>query len=202
MDEKDLIQNAKKGDLDSFNQLVLNYEKQAFNIAYRIAGDTTIAEEATQNAFIKAYQKLGTFRGDSFKAWLFRIVTNACYDELRKVARRPQVPLEIEDKEGEDTYTPNWIKDPGESPESFSERIEMASAINLCIDQLDDDFKLVLVLVDMQGLDYAEAANVAGSALGTVKSRLARGRKKVQECLQGFQELLPKKYRLQNEANS
>ena len=201
MDERDLIQHAKQGDLESFNELVLKFEKQAFNIAYRIAGDMTIAEDATQNAFIKAYKKLSSFRGDSFRAWLLRIVTNACYDELRKLARQPQIPLEVENNEGEEMLEPKWVKDPGESPESFSERIEMAQAIKSCIDQLGDDFKLVLVLVDMQGLDYAEAARVVGSALGTVKSRLARGRKKVQDCLQEFQELLPQKYRLQSEAN-
>jgi len=199
MEEKELIQQAKKGDLESFNQLVLKFEKQAFNIAYRIAGDMTIAEDATQNAFIKAYKKLTSFRGDSFRAWLFRIVSNACYDELRKVARQPQIPLELEGKDGE-MFEADWMRDPGESPQHFTERLEMAEAIQFCIDQLDENFKLVLILVDLQGLDYGEASQVAGSALGTVKSRLARGRKKVQECLQGFQELLPQKYRLQYEA--
>lgn len=201
MNELDLIRDARHGDLEAFNQLVLHFETLAFNVAFRIAGDSSIAEEATQNAFIKAYKKLASFRGDSFKAWLLRIVTNACYDELRRKARQPQLSLDSEIIHEDQEFEPQWLSDPGESPEALSERVEMAKAIETCISQLDDDFKLALILVDMQGLDYREASRVMGSALGTVKSRLARGRKKVQECLQAYQELLPQKYRLNSEAN-
>jgi RNA polymerase sigma-70 factor (ECF subfamily) len=94
MDEVELIQYAQKGDLDAFNRLVLAYQDMVYNQAYRVIGESDAAEDATQEAFISAYRKIHTYRGGSFKAWLLRIVTNACYDELRRRKRRPTTPLE------------------------------------------------------------------------------------------------------------
>ena len=87
MDEKSLIKDAQKGDLDSFNRLVLAYQNIVFSQAYRMMGEAEAADDATQDAFISAFNKIGTYRGGSFKAWLLRIVTNTCYDELRKRKR-------------------------------------------------------------------------------------------------------------------
>ncbi|MCH8339878.1 MAG: sigma-70 family RNA polymerase sigma factor, partial [Chloroflexi bacterium] len=94
MDELALIQGAKSGDLDAFNRLVLNYQGLAFNVALRIMGDEPSAADATQEAFISAYRGLRRYRGGSFRAWLLRIVTNACYDELRRLKRRPAASLD------------------------------------------------------------------------------------------------------------
>ncbi|MGD8553633.1 MAG: sigma-70 family RNA polymerase sigma factor, partial [Anaerolineales bacterium] len=94
MDESELIQEAKRGDLDSFNRLVLAYEGITYGVAYRIMGDKESAEDATQDAFISAYKALKSFRGGSFRSWLLRIVTNACYDELRKRKRKPASSLD------------------------------------------------------------------------------------------------------------
>src|SRR5512147_2260641 len=94
MDENALIQSARKGDIDAFNTLVLTYQHQVYNLAYRIMGDEAAASDATQEAFISAYKHLKSFRGGSFKSWLLRIVTNACYDDLRHRKRRPATSLD------------------------------------------------------------------------------------------------------------
>jgi RNA polymerase sigma-70 factor (ECF subfamily) len=200
MDEKRLIDDAQEGDLDAFNRLVLAYQDMVFNQAYRVLGESAAAEDAAQNAFISAFRKIKTFRGGSFKAWLLRIVTNACYDELRRRKRRPTTPLEPVDSSDEEIESPYWIADKGESPEDFSVRLEVGRAIQQCLDELTDDFRVVVVLVDVQGLDYAEAAETIGKPLGTVKSRLARARNNLRICLAGFWELLPAPFRLKVES--
>ena len=94
MDEIALVESARKGDLDAFNRLVLAYQGLAYNVAARMLSDFDLAEDVTQTAFLSAYRSLDTFRGGSFKAWVMRMVTNACYDELRRRQRRPTTPLE------------------------------------------------------------------------------------------------------------
>ena len=199
MDESALIAAARQGDLDSFNHLVLAYQELIFNQAYRVMGESNAADDATQDAFIAAFRKLNTYRGGSFRAWLLRIVTNICYDELRRRKRHPTTQLEPLDDAGEEIESPNWIADPTESPEETAERAELGRAIQRCIDDLPPDFRVVVTLVDIQGLDYAEVAEVVGKPLGTVKSRLARARTRLRRCLRGFRELLPSALRLDYE---
>jgi len=201
MDEQALIQDAIQGDLDAFNRLVLEYQKLAFNVAFRLLADDDLAEDITQTAFISAYRNLGGFRGGSFKAWLMRIVTNACYDELRRIKRRPTTPLEpVDDESNEEIESPSWLADDAPSPEETAEQAELEHAIQHCLQNLPDDFKVIIVLVDLQGFDYTEVAKVVKRPLGTIKSRLARGRMKLQECLQQFWELLPAKFRLEDKS--
>jgi RNA polymerase sigma-70 factor, ECF subfamily len=199
MDEIGLIQAARKGDLDAFNRLVLAYQDIVYSQAYRMMGDSEAAEDATQEAFISAYKNLKSYRGGSFRGWLLRIVTNACYDELRRRKRRPTVPLEPLDANDEEIESPAWMIDPGELPEQAAVRNELGQAIQRCLEGLPDEFRLVVVLVDIQGFDYQEAAQVAGKPIGTVKSRLARARLRLRECLQSVWELLPSTYRLVDE---
>jgi RNA polymerase sigma-70 factor (ECF subfamily) len=199
MDEAQLILAAQQGELDAFNHLVTSYQGLAFNVAYRLLGDDASAEDATQDAFIAAYRNLHRYRGGSFKAWLLRIVTNGCYDELRRRKRRPQTELEPESPDGEETMQPGWLADPGEGPQELAERVELNAAIQSCLDQLELEFRTAVILVDVQGMDYAEAAQVLKRPLGTVKSRLARARTRLQGCLQGFMELLPDRFRLHPE---
>jgi RNA polymerase sigma-70 factor, ECF subfamily len=200
MDEAALIQDARQGDLDAFNRLVLVYQDLLYGQAYRMMGDLEAAEDATQEAFISAFKKLDSYRGGSFKAWLMRIVTNACYDELRRQKRRPTTPLEPLDADDEEVESPHWLADPGESPEEAVERAELGRALQGCLEGLPDEFRAVIVLVDMQGLDYGEASHAIGKPLGTVKSRLARGRLRLRDCLQGVWELLPAAFRLVEES--
>jgi RNA polymerase sigma-70 factor (ECF subfamily) len=202
MDEAALIHDAQRGDLEAFNRLVLAYQDLVYTQAYRMMGEAEAAEDAAQDAFIAAFRKLDTYRGGSFKAWLLRIVTNLCYDELRRRKRRPTTPLEPVDNDDEEIESPRWLSDPNGTPEDETERIELARALQRCLDQLPPEFRAVVSLVDIQGMDYVEAAESIAKPLGTVKSRLARARMRMRDCLQGSWELLPESFRLVKESES
>ncbi len=199
MDEPALIRAAQRGDLEAFNRLVLAYQDALYNAALRILGDEDLAADATQEAFLSAFRALNAYRGGSFKAWLLRTVTNACYDELRRRKRRPTTPLEPENEAGEEVEAPRWLADPSASPEDELIRAELEHAIQHCLDALPIEFRTVVVLTDIQGLDYKDAARAARLPLGTIKSRLARARLRLRDCLQRFRELLPAAFRLLEE---
>jgi RNA polymerase sigma-70 factor (ECF subfamily) len=200
MDEIALVQSAQKGDLESFNRLVLFYQDSVYNLACRILSDNDLASDAAQSTFISAYRNLSQFRGGSFKAWLMRMASNNCLDELRRQKRHPQISLEPVNPDSEEEFeTPLWLKDDNPSPESVLESKELENGIQHCLNQLPDEFKLVVLLIDVEGLDYAEASQSIQKPLGTVKSRLARARSRLQECLRGFRELLPSEFRLEEE---
>ncbi len=195
MDELALILDAQRGEVNAFNTLVLAYQGRAYNVAYRLMGDAHAADDATQEAFIAAFRNLGQYRGGSFGAWLLRIVTNACLDELRRLKRRPTVST---DDLGEDADESALVltADPDEGPESVVMQQALNRAIQDCLDDLPDPFRVVAVLGDLEGYDYQEIARIAGISLGTVKSRLSRARGRLRDCLQGAGELLPARYRL------
>jgi len=202
MDETALIHSAQNGDLDSFNTLILHYQDSVFHTALRIIGDEDLAQDAAQEAFISAFRSISSFRGGSFKAWLMRMVTNACYDEFRRQKRRPTTPLEPDTPDGEEIDSPRWLADPNMTPAERSEADELEHAIQHCLDALPTEFRTVVVLADIQGMDYSEVATASHVPLGTIKSRLARARLRLRECLRGFEELLPSSFRLQEEGNS
>ena len=195
MEETELITRAVDGDLDAFNQLVLQHQEVAYNVAYRIMADENAAADATQEAVISMYRKLGTYRGGSFKSWFLRIVTNACYDELRRQRRRPTIPIEPETNEGELVESPEWLEDKSAGPEEVLGSSEIENAIQHCLTGLEQKFRVVITLVDVSGEDYETVAQIIGTPIGTVKSRLARARLKMQQCLKGFRELLPDQFR-------
>ncbi len=203
IDESDLIAQSKKGDLDAFNCLVLSYQDQAYNLALRMLGDQPSAEDVVQDSFIKAYKKLHAFRGGSFRAWILRITTNNCLDVLRRQKRTPTLPLNpINEDSVEEQESPYWLADDSPSAEEKVIQKELGDVIQRCLQQLPEDFRAVVVLVDVQGLNYQEAAKVVKSPLGTIRSRLARARQRLQKCLQRVWELLPEKYRLMDEGGS
>jgi len=196
MDEKALIAAARRGDVSSFNQLVLNYQSMAYNVAYRILGDRDAAADATQDAFLSAFKAIGKFRGGSFKSWLLRIVTNTCYDQLRHKQRQPTASLDALL-----VLEPAPIRsltDPGESPEEYALRQELSKVIQAGIATLPPEQRVALVLSDIQGLSYQEIAEITGASLGTVKSRLSRARSKLRDFLLKQGELLPSRYRLKS----
>jgi RNA polymerase sigma factor (sigma-70 family) len=194
MDEPTLIAAAQRGNVDAFNELVLAYQQQVYNLAYRIMGDPASAADAAQEAFISAFQNIGRFRGGSFKSYLLRIVSNSCYDELRRRKRRPATSFEDFGEVDEDA-NPALVNG-GEQPEEYAERQEMARVIQAGIETLPPDQRITLALSDVQGLSYQEIAEVTSVSLGTVKSRLARGRGKLRDYLRAQGELLPARYRL------
>lgn len=194
MDEQRLIAQAQRGDLHAFNQLVLAYQSTLYNVAYRILGDADAAADAVQDAFVSAYKAIARFRGGSFKAWLLRIVTNACYDQLRVKQRRPTDSLDDMLVEPEHDTT---LRDNSESPEDFVLRQELGLAIQRGLATLPPDQRITLVLSDIEGLSYDEIAEATHVSLGTVKSRLSRARSKLRDYLLHNGELLPAAYRLQ-----
>jgi len=200
MDEQVLIDAARRGDVGSFNQLVLSYQSMAYNVAYRILGDRDAATDAAQDAFLSAFKAIGKFRGGSFKAWILRIVTNACYDQLRLKQRRPTASLDallvVE------PAPIRFLTDPEESPEEYALRQELSRVIQVGIGTLPPEQRVALVLSDVQGLSYQEIAETTGVSLGTVKSRLSRARGKLRDFLLEQRELLPSQYRLNNERAS
>jgi len=176
LNEADLVRVAQKGDIEAFNQLVRFYQDRIFSLAARILGDEDSAEDITQNTFLTAYLNLPRFRNGSFRSWIYRIATNACYDELRRHKRYPVLSLEHED-DAEERLLPLYdFQGRGILPEKEAERHELEQAIQMALSHLDVDRRAAVVLVDLQELTYQEAAQVLGIPVGTVKSRLARGR--------------------------
>jgi len=195
MDEKALIVAAQRGEVHAFNQLVLTYQSMVYNLTCRILGDADAAADASQDTFISAFHAIRKFRGGSFKAWLLRIATNVCYDQLRYKQRRPTSSLEAL-LTGPDHLS--LFTNPDERPEDYALRQELGRVIQRGLDTLPPDQRIVLVLSDVQGLSYQEIAEITRSSLGTVKSRLSRGRTKLRDYLLEQGELLPACYRLKN----
>jgi|HigsolmetaAR202D_1030399.scaffolds.fasta_scaffold00003_109 RNA polymerase sigma factor, sigma-70 family len=192
-EERRLVASAQRGDLESFNQLVRLYEGRVYNLCLRMLGDPESAADATQDSFISAYRNLRSFRGGSFRSWLLRIATNACYDVLRVRKRKPATSLDAalsSDDENMKLDPP----DPSESPDDTALRHELSEAIQVGLNQLPEDQRLVVILSDIQGMAYDEIATITNSNLGTVKSRLSRGRARLRDILRAG-ELLPNRYR-------
>jgi len=198
MDEQALIVQARRGDVLAFNELVLAYQNRLYSAAYRILGDPAAAADATQEAFIAAFKALDAYRGGSFKGWLLRIVTNACYDELRRLQRQPADSLTdlVTDEGGESL--PQFASD-GEDPEDHAQRRELSAGIENCIRALPAEQRALVILRDVEELDYQAIAAATGLELGTVKSRLSRARARLRDCLRALGELLPSAYRLESE---
>jgi RNA polymerase sigma-70 factor (ECF subfamily) len=192
-DEESLVEAAVRGDLDAFNQLVLRFQNSVFSLAYRMMGDTASADDAAQEAFINAYRKLDTYRGGSFRAWLLRITTNTCYDELRRRKRRPATAFD--DLPGGDTDDGPPLPASTPTPEEAAQTRELSRVLQDCINGLQEDQRLTLIMSDVQGYSYQEIADESGVLLGTVKSRLSRARAAMRDCLQPVQELLPGEFR-------
>ena len=196
-EERRLVEVAQRGDVASFNELVRLFEGRVYNLCYRMLGDPDSAADAAQDAFLAAFRNLRSFRGGSFRSWMLRIATNTCYDVLRVRKRRPSVSLDIEADDESDS-SPLQIADTAESPDDFAQRRELAAAIQDGLTALPDEQRIVLILSDIQGLAYEEIAQITNSNLGTVKSRLSRGRARLREVLKAG-ELLPARYRHENQ---
>ena len=188
----------KKGDIAAYNRLVIAYQQSVYNVAYRIMGNAPAAEDITQEVFIKTFKKLNKFREGNFKAWLLRITTNRCYDQLRQHKRRPQSSL---DELTEDNESFAFLRDPQDGPEKHQQQVELVQAIESCLQALPADQRMTAVLCDIEGYEYTEIAQIMSVSLGTVKSRMNRARRKLRDCLRGFAELLPAAYRLQSEGS-
>ena len=190
-DEPQLVDRSRDGDLSAFNAIVERYQSQVYNVSARILGDRHLAEDVTQETFIKAHRSIDGFRGGSLRAWLLRIASNLSLDATRSRKRRPAESLEAASER------PGFSVPSGQPRPRASEALqgELREKIQDCIMTLPDDQRAVIVLVDVQGLSYNEAADAIGSAVGTVKSRLARGRRRLRDALMEHRELLPAQFR-------
>jgi RNA polymerase sigma-70 factor (ECF subfamily) len=188
-DEFLLIQAAGKGDLEAFNQLVLKYQSLAYHHVYFLLGDAALAEDATQESFIKAFQNIHAFRGGSLRSWLLRILTNTAYDYLRKNKRQRSMPLYSVDDNGDDMESSEWLIDPGMSTHERVEQKELSAILIQTLNKLPECYSSVLVLVDVYEMDYLEAAAVLNIPLGTLKSRVARARLQMKEKLKDILRL-------------
>jgi RNA polymerase sigma factor (sigma-70 family) len=188
VDTSHLIRSAQAGDTDAFNALVLAHQDQVYSLALRFMGQRASAEDATQEAFLRAYRAIRTFRGDRFRAWLLSIVANTCRDELRRQRRRPALSLDLPRGDDGAAFDP---VDPGRTPEDGAMNSELRAALERALLQLPEDWRLVVVLSDVHGLSYQEVAQVAALPVGTVKSRLSRARGRLRDILMATGELVP-----------
>jgi len=176
--EKKIIEKVLGGDANAFEELVLKYEKTVYNLALRMVGDRDDAFDMTQEAFIKAYGSLSSFRGDSkFSVWIYRIATNVCLDFLRSKSRKQQVSLTVSDDDDEDAQLD--IPDPSSTPEQqLIKKISMQS-VEEGLKTLPDKQRQILVMRELGGMSYAEIGKVLSLEEGTVKSRIFRARKRL-----------------------
>lgn len=195
-DEEWLIERARRGDLDAFNALVERYQAAIFNLCLRMLGRRESAEDATQETFLAAYKAVGKLQGNHIGAWFLRIAANACYDELRRRGRRPGGSLDEMLDDPQRPFTPA-TRDPG--PEDHALHAEARRDIEHALLQLPADQRLAVILCDVEGLHYDEIAEVTRSSMGTVKSRISRGRSRMREILSTEGEHLPQGFRQQDE---
>jgi len=180
------MEAAQRGDLDAFNRLVQRHERAVFSVCLRLLRDPGLAEDAGQDTFLKAWNAIESFRGGLVRPWLLRIATNRSYDMLRAKARRPAQSLDAELYESEPEWTTQTPA--SEHPESFAARSELSVQLEKALASLPDDQRLAIILADIQGYGYEEIAQIAGVAIGTVKSRISRGRSRLRDELQANKE--------------
>ena len=185
-----LVARAQQGDLDAFNQLAQRYERQVYNVSFRMLGDPQLAEDATQETLLKAYRGIAKFRGENLRAWLLRIASNTCNDFFRSRRGRQDLSLELLTEESGVTWTSS---DP--SPEEEALRGELGLEIQRGLLTLPRDQRMVLILVDVEGMSYEEAAEAMVISPGTLRSRLSRARAKLRDYLLKKRELLPSSFR-------
>lgn len=188
MSEQDLIVRCQKGDTAAFEQLIHKYEKQVINTAYKMFGNPEDAYDMAQEVFLKVYRQLETFHmQSSFSTWLYRITANVCLDELRKRKRRINpVSLTVEDDE---QLSELPVSDDSASPETIAQKHELSRVIQQAISELDDVYRIVITLREIDGLDYQAISEVLGISLGTTKSRISRARRQLKEKLMQYREL-------------
>ncbi len=188
----------RSGRSSCFNCIIEGFQTRLYNLAGRMLGDWTLAEDAVQESLLSAYQAFNRFRGDNLPAWLTRIAANTCRDMMRARRARPTVPLDpLPAGPDQPDPAPSAVDllSTLESPEEYAERRELDRAIQAALDALPQERRLAVILVDVQGMSYEEAAAVMNCSLGTVKSRVSRGRRGLRDSLQKSGELLPKRFR-------
>ncbi len=182
--ERWLIEESRKGNVDAFEELIKGYKKSAYNIALRVMRNVEDAEDASQEALIKIFKNISSFNMDStFKVWMYRIVVNTCIDfKRRKSINAVSIDETIDLGSGREIQ--REISDESNNPDALIERNYSTQLVNDAINMLEDDFKTIIILRDIKGFTYDEISEILACNLGTVKSRLSRGRKRLKELLE------------------
>jgi len=200
-DEEQLIARSQRGDVEAFNQLILRYQQTTYGVVYRMLGNPDVAADVTQDALLAAFRAIHSFRGgSSFRAWLLRIASNMACDHWRKTQRHPASSLDALTDEDE----PHAADDLGalvqtgqeNNPEEFLLNQELQELIQRGLEALPLDQRIAVILCDIEGHSYEEIAATTQATLGTVRSRIARGRARLRSYLYQYRELLPRNYRL------
>ena len=192
--EKVLIKKSKKGDAQAFEELILSYHKKVLNLAYRMLGSVSDAEDAAQEIFIKVFRTLYSFNERSaFSTWLYKVATNVCLDILRKRKRQnggAMVSINRYNSQDDEYELP--IEDDAPSPYEEAQKKEAMRALNSALDLLSEEQRAVIVMRDINGLSYEEIADVMECSLGTIKSRINRSRLALRKLLEKDKELFIK----------
>jgi RNA polymerase sigma-70 factor (ECF subfamily) len=200
-DEEQLVARSQRGDVNAFNELILHYQQSTYGVVYRMMGDADIAADVTQDAFIAAFRAIQSFHvGSSFRAWLLRIASNLACDHWRRTQRHPLESLETLTDEDEPHAASDLsaLVETGQeaNPEEYLLSQELQELIQRGLQALPLDQRVAVVLCDIEGLSYEEISISTQSNLGTVRSRIARGRARLRQYLEQYRELLPRNYRL------
>ena len=193
--DEHLVSLSKDGNLGAFNSLVERYQAAVYNLCRRLTGDPGAAEDATQEAFLSAYRSVSRFEGGSFRSWLLRIAANECKDELRRRSRRPAESLQIGVADDEHQFD---LADSSESAPEYVERIALGESIQGALMTLPFEQRQAILLSDLHGYHYEEIAEMTGSNVGTVKSRIHRGRERLRAMLASDPELFGRPRRLED----
>ena len=194
-----LLVKDRNGASYCYNCIIEAFQAKGYNLACRMLRDWALAEDVLQESFVSGYRAFSQFRGDNLNAWMMRIIANTCRDFLRSRRARPIISLD-QLPTATDDPTPSAVDLPAreESPEEYAEREELRRAIINGLDRLPEERRLAVILVDVQGLSYEEAAQVMNCSIGTVKSRISRGRAGLRDFLRAAGELLPSRFRQDN----
>lgn len=192
--EKHLLESAKKGDIEAFEKLIEAHEKKVFNIALRMMGNYEDAKDMAQEAFIRVFKSIGSFKEQSsLSTWIYRIITNICLDELRKRKNRKVMSIDDNIKYDDGEIKRDIVSD-DLTPEEKVERDEVKRMVSYAINELSDEHRTAIVLRDIQGFSYKEISEIVNCPEGTVKSRISRARQALREILMSKRELLKDKY--------
>jgi RNA polymerase sigma-70 factor (ECF subfamily) len=200
-DEDQLIARSQHGDVEAFNLLILRYQQTTYAVVYRMLGNPDVAADVTQDALLAAFRAIGTFRGgSSFRAWLLRIASNMACDHWRKNQRHPASSLdELADEDEPHTVDELMAlveSDQASNPEEFLLSQELQELIQRGLQGLPLEQRVAVILCDIEGHSYEEIAVTTQSSIGTVRSRISRGRARLRRYLYQYKELLPRDYRL------
>jgi RNA polymerase sigma-70 factor (ECF subfamily) len=188
-DERQLIERSQQGDLEAFNVLVTVYQDRVYNLCARMLGSREAAEDATQETFVSAFRNVGRIRGEGMRAWLLRIASNTCIDEIRRRQRQRQVSINAPVSDDAGSGRAFDIADPEAGPEEEALRGEAGEMLQAELMRLPEDQRLAILLCDVEGMSYDEIGRAMKCSVGTVKSRISRGREKLRAALQGRPEL-------------